>query len=497
MSARKPTKSRSPREGTREPHKARSARQKLSHAEQLKKLQRWFLPDAGILAGLGLHGNTTWSPVSLVWLALGWAWAETKNVTDAFETAASQCRILGLAPLTTYQGFMLALSRWTDPLMRRLWTVLHRRMQEIGGAFWRIGGWVPVAFDGSRSSTPRTASAEKAFCASHYGQGKTATYRKKKTKGMRRRKNEKHKPQPQEPQVWITLMWHMGLRLPWMWRLGASNSSERAHVMELLDEGDFPENTLFCGDAGFVGYPLWSRMLDRGHHFLVRVGANVSLLQDLNCSLRKNGQVLCWPNAAQRAGQPPLRLRLTRVKIGRTWMWMLTSVLNPRTLSLAQMVEFYELRWGIEVEFRGLKQTLDRARLRCRNDRRLLVELHWSILAMAVAELFALKEQLRRRRRVIPAESLTGDPRKRSLARTLRALRFCLNHLTSVPEPGRELPARLRQAVTDDYVRRSSKRARYRPANPDKKPLGNPTIRQLTADEREELKSIKPQKCAA
>jgi len=45
-------------------------------------------------------------------------------------------------------------------------------------------------------------------------------------------------------------MWHMGLRLPWTWRLGPSNSSERGHVMEMLEKEEFPENTLFCGDAG-------------------------------------------------------------------------------------------------------------------------------------------------------------------------------------------------------------------------------------------------------
>jgi hypothetical protein len=33
------------------------------------------------------------------------------------------------------------------------------------------------------------------------------------------------------------------------------------------------------------------------------------------------------------------------------------------------------MRWGVEVEFRGLKQTLERARLRCRNSQRLLAEL--------------------------------------------------------------------------------------------------------------------------
>ena len=173
---------------------------------------------------------------------------------------------------------------------------------------------------------------------------------------------------------------------------------------------------------------------------------------------------------------------------------MLTSVLDPARLSRARMVEFYKLRWGIEVEFRGLKQTLDRAKLRCRNDRRLLAEVNWSIMAMAVAELFALKEQLSQ-----PGgkKQGTGDPGKRSLAGTMRALRFCLSHLEAIPEHGCDLSTRLRQAVTDDYIRRSSKRARYRPSNPDKKPLGDPRIRKLTAPERQTLRSLNAQKHAA
>ena len=93
------------------------------------------------------------------------------------------------------------------------------------------------------------------------------------------------------------------------------------------------------------------------------------------------------------ANQPPLRLRLLRVRIGKTKAWLLTSVLEREKLTAQTAVRFYKRRWGIEVEFRGLKQTLDRAKLRSRNDQRLLVELDWSILAMAVAELLALKEQ--------------------------------------------------------------------------------------------------------
>jgi hypothetical protein len=114
------------------------------------------------------------------------------------------------------------------------------------------------AFDGSRGSAPRTTTNEAASCAANYGKGMTAKYRKKKSKGLRRRRNEKDKAHAQEPQAWIAMMWHMGLRPPWHWRLGPANSSERAHVMEMVPTGQYPQRTLFCGDAGFVGYPLWA-----------------------------------------------------------------------------------------------------------------------------------------------------------------------------------------------------------------------------------------------
>ncbi len=36
--------------------------------------------------------------------------------------------------------------------MEILWPLLHQRMEEIGGEFWRVNGWVPIAFDGSRAA---------------------------------------------------------------------------------------------------------------------------------------------------------------------------------------------------------------------------------------------------------------------------------------------------------------------------------------------------------
>jgi hypothetical protein len=260
--------------------------------------------------------------------------------------------------------------------------------------------------------------------------------------------------------------------------------------MNMLDHEKFPKRTLFCGDAGFIGYPFWARILERGHEFLVRAGANVYLqVKTSTGRVVREGheqQVLCWPSDAQRLGQPPLRLRLLHARINKTKVWLLTSVLDRKKLSLKQAIHLYKMRWGIELEFRGLKQTLNRAELRCRNDARLRVELDWALLGMAVAELFHLKEQQSNR----ATNEKTERPDKRSLAGTMRALRWCMRNVRDNGLGQRNLADRLREAVTDDYQRRSSKNARYRPPNPDKKPLGDPKIRILTAHEQRKMANL-------
>ena len=232
---------------------------------------------------------------------------------------------------------------------------------------------------------------------------------------------------------------------------------------------------------------------------MVRVGANVTLLSEqvdwTRETMADDTQVLCWPKAMMHSGQPPLRLRLFQTRLGKTKVWLLTSVLDRRELTLKQALRFYKMRWGIEIEFRGLKQTLDRAKLRCRNPRRLLVELDWSILAMAIAELLAIKEQ--RSHQVVKSnatrdQGLPYDPTKRSLAMTMRAIRGSLRNLNDVPKPGQDLLTLLRTAVSDGYQRKAPKGARYRPPNPDKKPLGDPKLRRLEDPERKKLEKIAP-----
>lgn len=265
--------------------------------------------------------------------------------------------------------------------------------------------------------------------------------------------------------------------------------------MEMLEEEEFPEKTLFCGDAGFVGYPLWHAILFARADFLVRVGANVKLLS-AQADIKKcgGGIVLCWPKGKMNSGDPPLRLRLIKVKVGKTNMWMLTSVLDRRKLTKKQIIRFYKMRWGIEVEFRGLKQTIDKHKLRCRNSDRLLVELDWSIRSMAVAELLALREQISAEKDDASGDDY--DPIDCSLANTMRALRKCMRNLDKRPQPKDGLLHQLSQALVQRYNNHTDKRARYRPKNPDKKPLGDPEIRKMTTKEREKLKEIEQQQAA-
>jgi hypothetical protein len=473
----------------------RGKAQACSHGARLRSTFEWFIGKGEIFTNCKFHGNVAWKPAQLAAQAICWAWQETRNVTDAFNHALDICAELGLDRVAhNYPAFMQALTRYQACIGACLNRRLKVLMEEVAGPIWRNKGWVLIGFDGSRATTPRTVSNERAFCAPNYGKGKTARHRKKKTKGMRRTRNEKNKPQPQGPQVWITMMWHMSTRLPWAWRLGPSQSSERAHVMEMVEQEELPKNTLFCGDAGFVGYPLWSSILAAGRDFLVRVGANVKLLGP-HVRKTREGKVLCWPKGLQRSGAPPLELRLVKVKIGKTTMWMLTSVLDPKRLSKKKIVQYYKARWGIEIEFRGLKQTLDNQKLRCRNSARALVELDWSIRAMAVAELLALREQLRaaQQRRTRRA---AYDPQDRSLANTMRAIRDCMRHLHKIPQAGDELSVRLANATVQKYQRRVGKKARYLRPNPDKKPLGEPVIRKLNPQEQLRLKNLLKTKAA-
>lgn len=467
----------------------RCQRQVGSSKVELLELLNWVVPEGKLFSEDEFHGNVRWSPKQLCEQALLWSWQETKHVTSAFVQASEVCAGLGRSEIAqSYTSFMNALDRYSGVFSRRLRQQCQTLAMGIGDRFFRCGEWALIGFDGSRATAPRTVANEQAFCAPNYGHSGKAKTRAKRRANIPRCRRKSERQEPQEPQVWITMFWHMSLRLPWTWQLGPSYSSERDHVVEILEREEFPENTLFCGDAGFTGYPLWNAILQAGQDFIVRIGGNVRLLsRQANIKKLGGGLVLCWPKNKIANDEPPLRLRLVSVRIGKTKMWLLTSVLDARRLPRKQLAQIYRLRWGIEVEFRGLKQTIDKHTLRCRNNDRLLVELDWSLCGMAIAELLALRAQIHAAQNT---RKNNYQPRDRSLANTLRALRNCLRRIPAPRDSTHTLSQDLSRAVVQKYRRRASQQARYRPKNPDIKPLRDPYVRKLNEPERRKLQEI-------
>lgn len=445
---------------------SRKPRPQPVNGATLRAAVGWAI-DGQIFARLRAHGNTTWRFADLIRLAVVWVWSGDAKLTGAFAEAHRwSLQVLGRAAVGTFQGLLKALVTWTAALLPLLGRCLHGLMRAHGGTHWRVGAWLPLAVDGSRISAPRTRANEAALCAPNYGRSRTAEYRRKK-KGRRGRKAGRE-ARPVKPQVWLTLLWHMGLHMPWGWKAGPSYSDERAHFRELLRTQEFPEATLFCADAGFTGYDLWRAMLDAGHSFLIRVGSNVRLLRRLGYVREGRGIVYCWPDHAARKQQPPLVLRLLCLRVGRCPMWLVTNVLDEGRLSGAEAARLYRLRWGVELQFRTVKQTFGRRKLRSRTPARAYVELDWSLVGLWLIQLFAVKEQI----------AIGGVPERCSVGLAIQVVREMLQRWSE--RAGRGFAAQLRGATKDGYQRRGSKRARYRPDYKDKPSAGPPEVKAAT-----------------
>jgi hypothetical protein len=448
-----------------------------THADCLRKALAWFASENSF-TDLKLHGNVSWKAMHLVVLAVLWVWSDHRTLTGAFEQAGNLSQeILGSMAVSSYQGLTGTLRSYTASLLPLLWSHLHGLMERSAGEHWRIGKWLGLAVDGSRATTPRTASNERAFSIPNYGKGGKA---KRRLKWKNKKRRSKKLSEPVKPQMWLTLIWHMGLKMPWCWRTGPSTSSERHHLLDLLQTLVFPACTLFCCDAGFVGYELWKTMLDHGHSFLIRVGGNVYLLRDLGTARKHNDLVYLWPNAAARKKEPPLVLRLLELQGPRGKIYLVTNVISERELSPKQSLELYRLRWGVELQFRALKQTFGRGTLRSRTPDNAKIELDWSLVGLWLIQLFAVKEQIK----------IDSPPAQSSVGLALNVIQDAMRNWSGAIKTTRELDHCLSHATKDTYLRRSSKRARYRPNYKDQPSATKPIIIRAKREQRQAYKAL-------
>lgn len=452
-------------------HQDQDGRKIGCQVQFLQQALRWLLRK-NALAEIGFREDCTWTPLQFVAAALLWAWSDEATLIDRFHTArkivehlnAPQHELAG-----SYQAFLKMLVRWTARLVVLLQIALRERMQQTLPGRWRQHGFVLFGVDGSRIELPRTKSNELAYAQKKKKLKRKTKRRSKQSAAARARKAH-------TPQMWLTTVWHAGTGLPWDWRIGPADSSEREHWREMLSQ--LPLEALMAVDAGFVGYDYVKDVLDGGRHLLLRVGSNVRLLNKLGRTRERDGIVYLWPNRAAEQGLPPLKLRLVIAHNGKHPMYLVTSVLAVERLSDKDVIQLYRQRWGIELFYRHFKQTFQRRKLRSENAANARVELEWSLLGLWAMALYA---EVQLARDDIPAA-------KMSIAGVLRAFRRTMRDYLH-PVERHNLCAQLRRAIIDSY-HRQNKASRSYPRKKQETPPGAPRIIPASLAQRQLAQSL-------
>lgn len=410
--------------------------------------------DAQILENIPSHGNTKWTPYRLAMVALLWSWSARQAITQRFREAKGIAESLLPSELPQHwQGFIKKLRSDHQSLKRILMQNLRTQSQEFSQRNQIVAGRPLLAVDGTRLELPRTADNQQGYGTMQHSE---AT--------------------PSRPTSWLTLLWDVVSRTPWDWRLGPTDNSERHDLLEMLDE--LPERSILTADAGFQGYDLWSRVIERGHDFVIRVGGQVHLLHEYWDVTLEDDFVYLWPVEVQRKQLSPIKLRLLRIETDGEPVYLVTSLLNRRKLSRNKAAKVYRQRWGIELFFREHKQTFERERLRSHAAANVVVELDWSLLALWVVKLLGAKQ----------LKNHTRSSEELSVVGALRAIREEMDALR--PPPEKTLWARL-AAIKDDGYRRRDKRSRNYPRKKKgRKPPGPPKVKVMSDEQRNLLRDL-------
>ena len=208
-------------------------------------------------------------------------------------------------------------------------------------AFWR--GWRLVALDGTQFSLTNTPQIK-------------ATARKAKTRRGR----------AAFAKITTGVLLELGLHNPLAAAIGRGGQSEWALALELLAQ--LPARALLLADrlhgcAAFVAAAL-AACEKGGSHFLIRARTNLRV-QTLK-RFKDGSRLVRVP--VRHKGEPRvitqwLELRELRVRVERPGhraqelrLW--TSLLDPRSAPLPELIELYARRWEHELYYRELKRQL-------------------------------------------------------------------------------------------------------------------------------------------
>lgn len=405
---------------------------------------------ANLFRGLPRHGNARWTPRRVVWVRMIMFWWPGKTLEE--RCTAARHLVKAIHPHwrvpVSYAGFVRAPRKYWPLVAARLVTRL--RPDEAMLQACRVLGWLVLAVDGSRFECPRTLANEAGLgCA---GRERTA------------------------PQIFHTLWQHVGTGLPWDFRIGPGTDCERHHLSEMLAE--LPEQTLLTADAGFISYELCCQLIDAKRFFVLRMGGNKTLIEHLDEDEQDESIVSMWPRNSRE--KPPLKLRrICFSSTGGLPVVLITNILDPEILSDQQAQEIYQSRWGIEVFFRHLKQTMDFATVSSRTAATSLHEQNWRFVSFWMLQRIFVTHQI----------TASEDPRRFSAAKARREIREVFQ-LLQQQRHGPDLRTRCLRSQKDNYQRNGPKTTREWPRKKNDQPPQPPQTRVATTQEIQAAKQL-------
>lgn len=204
-------------------------------------------------------------------------------------------------------------------------------------------------------------------------------------------------------------------------------------------------------DIGFGGFDHWVNMEACNQRFVIRVCSMTQLLIEEGVDIKQEGaQIWIWPRSKRK--QPPLVLRVIRHKArGESEaVWLLTNVLSPTELSDPEAGQLYKARWRIEVDvFRGIKQTLGKAKLLGRTPVIVLREAELALLSLMLCQAMAARAMQAGDHAINSASLATTQELLETYGEKIRQGR-----------KGWDFSRKLRTAVRDVYPRLKPKPAR-------------------------------------
>jgi hypothetical protein len=423
------------------------ARKQVSFPEALRQFLTPQVCKQAHQAWQTSHYQGRWCLKAMLWTLLLMTWGLGKSEAERFQSARAfyiSQHQHSKRPGETWEGFRKALRR----LPLRVFRVLAAGVRDQIGRRWlqqlRIGGYVPIACDGSRLECPRSAELEKRLGqASKDGSA---------------------------PKVYLSALVLLPLGLLWSWRLGKGTASEHDHLTRLLPT--LPEKSLLVCDAGYLSFALYRSILGAGAAFLVRMSSRAYLYTEDNMPLKRcrEGWVYYWPGYAQKKRWAPMRARLVRVRGAHSDVWLLTN-LDCRTLSSRRVGQIYRWRWCNEGLFRTYKRTLDKVKLQHRTVALIHREAEGSLLAAQL---------------LLAMTALEEKPAVASPRRTLLKIRGEVS--VGIGQLGPRQLHRyvyLLQEIHGETPNRASCKTRRRwPRKRETKPPGPPHLRRLTSKQR-------------